>query len=358
MKNQLLTLILIFCYKFAFTQQQWGLEYRQKVGFLAAHRGVMGHLPVKQAIAGELTYFIQTKGNKKWHSESGFPTIGATFFGGSVGNNDILGTYWGAYGFIEFPFFQNKLFSLRGKMGTGLGYGTKIFDQQLNPKDVAMSTHLNALICVGFKSEFYLGRNYLSLGLDMTHFSNGAFKVPNLGINLPFASVGFGRTLQHTEKDTLVEADELPFRKWLFSVTAIGSIKEIFPTNGQKYPIFSLSTGFRWFSKPKVGFEGAFDIFSKQAILGYHPEIQKNQWDILQLGIYTGYLLPLDRFHFAIGMGVYFKDKYQPEDFMYHRLGFRYYLKNGFIAHVILKSHWARADYVEWGIGYTFNYRK
>jgi len=22
-----------------------------------------------------------------------------------------------------------------------------------------------------------------------------------------------------------------------------------------------------------------------------------------------------------------------------------------------LKSHWARADYVEWGLGYTFNYK-
>ena len=56
-------------------------------------------------------------------------------------------------------------------------------------------------------------------------------------------------------------------------------------------------------------------------------------------------------------MGVYIKDKYQPEDYFYHRVGMRYYFKNGLNAQVVLKSHWARADYVEWGLGYTFKYR-
>jgi hypothetical protein len=114
----------------------------------------------------------------------------------------------------------------------------------------------------------------------------------------------------------------------------------------------------RYFSRPKVGFEAAFDIISKQAIMGYKPEITKSQWDILQIGAYIGYLLPLDRLHFVLGMGMYIKDKYQPEDFMYHRVGMRYYFPNGLNAQVVLKSHWARADYVEWGLGYTFNFKK
>jgi hypothetical protein len=24
----------------------------------------------------------------------------------------------------------------------------------------------------------------------------------------------------------------------------------------------------------------------------------------------------------------------------------------------VLKSHWAKADYIEWGVGYTFKYKK
>lgn len=340
------------------SQREWGIEYRQKLGFLAAHRGVMGHLPNSQALAGEITYYVHTKGHKRWMEACAFPTVGATLFGGSVGNNQILGTYWGAYGFIEFPFVKMKHYEFLGKLGSGLGYTAKVFDYETNPKNVAMSTHVNALICVGLKSQFLFGRNKVTLGIDMTHFSNGAFKVPNLGVNLPYVSLGYARTVRLAERDSMPLSDVAPFRKWMYGLTGIGSLKEVFPTGGKKYPVFGLSLHARWYSRPKVGLEGSLDIISKQAILKYRPEIAKTQWDILQVGVFLGYLLPLDQFHFTIGMGVYVKDKYQPEDFLYHRVGMRYYFKNGISVQTVLKSHWARADYVEWGIGYTFNFKK
>lgn len=355
---RIIIVLLISMPSFSQSDREWGLEYRQKIGFLAAHRGVMGHLAESHALAGELSYFQQTKGRKQWHAGCNFPIIGFTVFGGGVGNNDILGTYWGSYGFVEFPFVKSKHFEFLGKLGSGVGYGTKVFDMDENPKNVAMSTHINALICIGLRGGFIFNRNKITLGLDMTHFSNGAYKVPNLGVNLPFVSIGYARTIRKTLMDSLILPNELPYKKWLFGITAIASAKETFPTDGKKYPVFGLNASFRWFSKPKVGFETAFDFISKQAIMNYKPTIEKTQWDIFQMGVYMGYLLPLDRLHFAIGMGVYVKDKYQPEDFLYHRIGLRYYFNNGLNAQVLLKSHWARADYVEWGIGYTFNYSR
>lgn len=359
MKNLLLLLIACFSFmSFAQKQKEWGIEYRQKMGFLAAHRGVMGHLPADQALAGELSVFFHTKGRKQWQGTCGFPYIGATLFGGSVGNNDILGRYYGAYGFIEFPFVKTKHYEFLGKMGSGLGYTSKVFSYASNPKNVAMSTHVNALICLGVKSHFIFGRNKITLGLDMTHFSNGAYKVPNLGVNLPYVSLGYARTIRKAPLDSMILPHVVPLKRWLFGLTAIGSAKEMFPTGGKKYAVFGLSANWRWFAKPKVGYEAALDLISKQAIKAYKPEISKTQWDIFQVGLYMGYLLPLDQFHFAVGMGVYVKDKYQPEDFMYHRVGMRYYFKNGLNTQVVLKSHWARADYVEWGVGYTFNFKK
>jgi hypothetical protein len=357
MRSGLFILFLFISFS-AFLQKEWGLEYRQKVGFLAAHRGVMSHLAENQAYAGELSLFFHPKGRKKWHEACGYPSMGATLFGGSVGNNTILGTFWGAYSFIEFPFVKSRHFQLYGKLGTGLGYTAKVFSYELNPKNVAVSTHWNALICLGLKSQFSFGRNAIVLGIDMTHFSNGAYKVPNLGVNLPYLSFGYGRTIQSAPKDTLVLPTVVPLRKWLFGITAIASVKEVFPTGMKKYPIFAMSIHARYFTKPKVGLEASFDLISKQAVQAYRPEITKSQWDILQLGVFVGYLLPLDQFHFTLGMGVYLKDKYQPEDAMYHRVGIRYYFKNGLNTQVVLKSHWARADYAEWGLGYTFNYKK
>lgn len=355
---RLLVIVLIAFSSFSQSGKEWGFEYRQKIGFLAAHHGTMGHLPEKQAFAGELSYFIQTKGRKQWHQACRYPIIGATLFGGSVGNNNVLGTFWGAYSFIEFPFVKNNRFEVMGKLGSGLGYGTKYYDPITNPKNVAMSTHFNAMICLGLKTNYIFNRNKISLGLDMTHFSNGAYKVPNLGVNLPFLSLGYARTIRKAATDSLVLPSLVPFKKWLIGTTLIASLKETFPTGGHKYPVYGISTSLRWFSRPKVGFETSFDVISKQAIINYKKDIEKTQWDILQMGIYIGYLLPLDRFHFAVGMGAYVKDKYQPEDFMYHRVGMRYYFDNGINVQLVLKSHWARADYVEWGVGYTFNYYK
>lgn len=360
MKLFTLILLLVICtpYFFAQSDKEWGIEARFKPGFLAAHRGVMGHLSDQHAFAGELTWFMQTKGKKQWHAACNYPTTGVTLFGGSVGNIEILGTFWGAYSFIEFPIVKHPKYEFTWKMGSGLAYGSKYFSYEENPKNVAMSTPLNALICLGIKSRFRFGRNSVTLGLDMTHFSNGAFKVPNLGVNLPYVSIGYSRMIRMKQNDTVILHNHLPFRKWLINTTGIFSAKEMFPTGGKKYAIYGLTTSLRWFSRPKVGMEFGLDLISKQAILAYRPEIKKSQWDIFQIGIFGAYLLPLDKFHFALGMGVYLKDKYQPEDALYHRLALRYYFDNGMNINVGLKSHWARADYVEWGLGYTFNYTK
>jgi hypothetical protein len=200
-----LLLILFLCTSsIAFSQQplEWGLEYREKIGFLAAHRGVMGHLPQSQAYAGELTWYINTKGRKQWHESCNFPSYGLTAFYGSVGNNELLGRFSGLYGFIEFPFMTYSHIRFVSKLGSGLGYTPYVFNQQTNPKNTAMSTHLNALICIGLKTEFFIKRNKLTFGLDLTHFSNGAMKVPNLGINLPYLSFGFARLIRKAEKDS------------------------------------------------------------------------------------------------------------------------------------------------------------
>jgi hypothetical protein len=58
--------------------------------------------------------------------------------------------------------------------------------------------------------------------------------------------------------------------------------------------------------------------------------------------------------NFILGMGVYLRDVYNPDGRLYHRIGMRYHATKHWSANLVLKSHWAKADYVEYGIGYTF----
>ncbi len=336
----------------------WGIEARFKPGFLIGHRAVMGHLVQDHSYAGELTYVFRTNGQRNWHQSYKYPEIGITAYAGSVGNREVLGNFFGLYSFIGIPFVAKPHFRFNGKLGCGLGYGTKQYNEVENPKNVAISTPVNALICLGVDARYYFKRNWVSFGIDMTHFSNGAFKVPNIGLNLPYVSVGYGHYFRKSEE--LAEPSEviMPRRRILLGATGILSAKEVFPTSGKRYPVYALSLHARTFLNPKTGWEFSLDFISKQAIMAYRPEIPKTQAEIFQVGTFLGYLLPLDRFHFVLGMGYYVKDRFQPEDAFYHRIGVRYYLKNGIQFNMVLKSHWARADYVEWGIGYSLNVKK
>lgn len=362
MTKYLSTFILILFSLASYCQNNriWGIESKFKTGILLGHRPVMGHLAEHHVFAGELSLYLRTDGRNKWHSAYKYPDLGVTFYGGTAGNKEVLGNFFGVNSFLSIPFIAKPKFRFNGKLSAGLGLGTKQYDPVTNPKNVAMSTPLNAMICLGLDAKYYFKQNWFSLGIDMTHFSNGAFKVPNLGINLPYMGFAYGRFLKKPEIDTSVISQEnhMPFRKIFFGGTAIISAKEVFPTGGKKYPVYALSLHARTFLKPRVGWEIALDLMSKQAIFGYRPQIEKKQKDIFQIGAYLGYMLPLDQFHFVLGMGYYVRDKYQPEDAMYHRVGFRYYLKNGIHLNLVLKSHWARADYVEYGIGYSFNTKK
>lgn len=338
-----------------FGREEIWVDGKFKAGFLAAHRGMIGHLPTEHAFAGELSYLIQGKGQKSWHRPYRFPQYGVTAFFGSVGNRELLGHYFGSYAFMSLPIVQTKPYTLSFKMGAGLGYGTKVYDHEDNVLSAAVSTHINAMIVLGFESRFKFGNNAILLGLDMTHFSNGAAKVPNLGLNLPYLSVGYGRKIQHVKQcDSCVVAGLARPTNFSFGAMAIGSVTSAFPTGGKKYPVFAMSAFARKLIGEKGGMELSFDVMSKQVTKQFHPEVEKTQLDLIQLGVFTGFILPMDRMHFILGMGVYVRDKFLPIDRFYHRVGLRYVFKNGINLGLVLKSHWARADYVEYGIGYSF----
>lgn len=359
---------LIFCLlltSFSWSQEQvqdeWSIQFKAKSGLLVAHRGTMGHLYRESVFAGELSLYKRIR-SKSWSSDYKNPYAGITVYGSNFGNQAILGDGFGAYGFIEFPWNRGKRHVLTAKVGAGIGFITKVYDPIKNPKNVAMSSYVNALICLGLQGKWYFTENDAFVyGMDLTHFSNGATKVPNLGLNLPFLSIGYARVVGNKTIDTVpkLEVPKQPFFKgWSYAPIGILSFKENFPTGGKKYPVYALSNVFYRRFKAKVGMEFALDLMSKQALFGYREYIPKNQWRIFQIGTYLGYAIPLDKLRFVIGMGYYVKDRYDADDAFYHRVGLRYQAKNGLLLNLVLKSHWAKADYIEFGLGYTFNKHK
>lgn len=360
MRTLLLAINLSFLIPFYYGQiaSEHGFEFRQKLGFLAAHRGTLGHLPQESAKAMEFTYFIQTHSSKNWHAAYREPKVGATLFVGSVGNNDLLGRYIGLSGFAELPMLKKNNFEWNWKMGFGLGYATKTFDPIYNPKNNAIASKINAMIVIGTKANYNFGKNFVTLGLDLTHFSNAAFKVPNYGINLPYLSVGYGRKLFKGKQESREILSYLPLKKWKIGVLGIFSMKEMNPIGTKRYPVYSMSLFAKRIFSQKAGLELSFDIFSKQAILGVEPLVPKSQLSIIQAALFAGYIVPFERFSFIFGAGAYVRDVYKPDGPVYFRIGSRYQFPEGILFNFTLKSHFAKADYMELGIGYTLNYKQ
>lgn len=362
MKIALLFFLLpVFCYSQESRIDDWALSLKGKSGFLAAHHGTMGHLYKDRLFAGEISFSKRMR-SKDWSEEYRNPYVGVTLYGSNLGNKEILGYGFGAYGFIEFPWTRSEKHVFTCKLGAGLGGVTKVYDKDKNPKNVPMSTFLNAIICLGIQGRWYIKPEHaLIYSLDLTHFSNGSSKVPNLGVNMPFVGLGYGYTFKKKETSPdfkLAKFEHVPFFKsWNASVVGIISDKQIFPTGGKRYPVFALSGMLHKQFKPKVGMEIALDVISKQSITHYREYIPKTQATILQVGAFVGYNIPLDKFRFVIGMGAYIKDRYDPDGMFYHRVGMRYQFQNGLLLNLVLKSHWAKADYIEYGVGYTFNYK-
>ena len=332
------------------------LDVKCKRGFLGIHHQSMAHLPRNYANAIEISIINETAKNKAFQRAFGFPEFGTTFFFGSVGNNTLLGNYVALSGFAQFPLLKFREIEWNSKLGTGLAYTNKCYQNE--PQNIPIGTYINAQICLGTQMNYRVKNTEFHLGFDITHFSNAASQLPNYGINVFYLTTGISQKIPTSRRlDSTFIPSKMKLKKWLIGGTLIGSWKEIWPIGGDKKSVLAGNFYARRYFNLKSGIEVSLDLIHKSAVYDYLPEIEKTPLDIFQCGIYGAYLIPLERFHFVFGMGVYIRDKYKPEDPVYHRIGMRYQFDNGLATNITLKTHFGRADYLEWGLGYTINNR-
>lgn len=345
----LLFTVLVFCASFG--QNEWGMDITYKNGFLAAHRSSMAHIPKEMVSAAEFNWWVDLKEGEGFRRDFSIPRIGFTALLTQTGNTDLLGYAGGLLANSELPFKRTERYFFSSRVGFGVGYVSKVFDQQNNPKNFAVSTHVNAMICLGLKTGFFYGKNRLTFGADITHFSNAAWKTPNLGLNYMFLSLGYSRTI--AVLDTLRYSKKISNpRGFMGRIYAVGAGKEVFPTGNKRYPILALYGQLQKTISSKIGVELGLDLIYRSSTKAYQPEFSKRDIDLVQVGLYSGYNFTFDRFSTTIGMGYYLRDFYVPDGPFYHRIGLRYQCTEKLDLGVVLKSVWGKADYMEYCVGY------
>jgi len=96
------------------------------------------------------------------------------------------------------------------------------------------------------------------------------------------------------------------------------------------------------------------DIFYNE-VLKYDISPQNYEdvsiFDKTQYGVYVFHDMKYRRLVLLMQLGAYVYAKYKQQP-IYTRIGIRYHLNDFLLANLSLKTHYANADFVEFGIGY------
>lgn len=354
----------------AAAQLPWTVELAPHVGFVAAHREEMKHLQQGHSRALQATISLQGL-HKPWHALYHGPSSGIDLWWLSTGNPQQLGSQYAATFLNELPlnryarFREGKWQSLtpRGplhslSLGIGVGYASKIWDLRDNSQAAVLGSHINAALVVQYRILLLQqSRMRWSAGLRITHLSNGAFQLPNLGTNnLSLFLAASWKTKQVTPQPDAQRP--VPKIANVVSVfTGIGA-REIHPPTGKKFlaATLSLLAERRFSAKSSIGC--GVDVFYNSSLPFMIETKQPQLSNAWVAGAVLGYTLHFDRMELKMQQGFYLRNAYAAAGLLYHRFGLRYHWPSGFFTQLTLNSQFAKAQFGEVGIGFRLIYYK
>ncbi len=334
----------------------FGTQYHHQ--YLWAHREEMRPHLGNPVHAFELNLGWQTSGDMQWHRAYNMPSLGLGFFYADLGNPDVFGDV--RSGFIYMDFIMGKTASVqrRFKVSLGLSNFSEYYDAETNPENEFIGTRWNVHVNFNYKFHYRISQHVeLTPGVSFTHFSNGAYQKPNRGLNLFDVNLGLRynlgaseETFQPTHDDNL----EWPVgEQRLLTSYAIGFMqRNIGDPHYQAHTLtLNLLKRGSYRSRWGLGADFFYDEHAKEWV-----RLQQEQTsfaDYVRAGGFVSYDLVFDRLSLLLNLGVYYYYGYEPENPVYKRIGLRYFITSNVLAHMALKAHFGRADYVAWGLGYA-----
>ena len=336
------------------------ISLKSKVGFLIAHRTSMAHLPKKNNVAFELEFSQQDKSNTQWDRSYKHPQRGISFMFQDFGNAEVLGQGYSIFAHTSFPIIQKAKFGfLDFRLGTGLAVVTKPYDIVTNPKNNAIGSHVNGFVNLQFNYNKHFEWWHIGAGIEFSHYSNAATKVPNLGLNVPSLNFNVGYDIHRREvyaanRRKTETSNHAVMMKDDFHIYGVFSskqnpAKQFKPKSRPVMGVtayYSKGLGQRW------KLDAAVDVFYNGGNRHYIDTSVYSIGETLQLGVYFGGSIHFYKAEFIVGVGAYVYSPVMPFSRIYNRLGFRYHFTDNIMGTVAIKAHFGIADYLEVGLGY------
>lgn len=338
------------------TAGSYFIDARLHGGFLIAHRPSLVPLQQNHLLGFDVSAGIFTNGSQAWHKFYNYPSLGLKYIFLQTGNADMLGNAHALVPFFDVNFTKRHKTKFGLQFGWGVGYVTKKYTQYDNYKNAAIGSGFNSTPCINFFVRKRIAdKNYLSAGIGVTHFSNGSVVTPNLGINLATANICY-RFSGGDKKPIERNVEESGSKKWEKSVALVFGVKQNYPAIGPDFFITQLSLlAMRQF-KPVSAYGLGVDLLHDPSItqrLDNRGAIT-DDFTPFRPGVNASYSFKMGNLTMLVQQGFYVYSQLTDDGILYQRLGLRYHVKKRYFAAFNLKTHFAKADFFEWGGGVRF----
>ncbi len=371
------TILNLLMSKASFAQNQYSIENSYQNGYIfPTNDFIRGNNFEKDTIDAfqmfSLKFSKQTVGKHQWEQLFNYPRYGLGFSIYDFHNPEEIGTPFAIYGFFNAPFKRWKKWSFNYEIGFGATFSWKSFDPVANKYNIALGAGQSFYIDAGLILNFRIFKHFnMETGFSLTHFSNGALKKPNKGLNTiaPKISVKYSfdacPTFSRTEIKPFQQKNE-----WLVSIFAgmknvifnDAKINIIEKYEGLNFPVFGFSTVFN----RQIGYKSKFGIgisASYNGVLNAQVAVDENELealespfeDKLQLSIYPSYELVVYKVSLVLQPAFYiYRKKLKKQTPVFHqRIGLKYHINNKLFIGITLRDYkFQVSDFIEWHIGY------
>lgn len=316
---------------------------------------IWAHTPSIQYVKGQslnlqARWYRELNDDEDWLSPFRHPFTGLALHYIST-NTELLEDGYGATLFIEPRILDGDKFSIKARIHGGLAYRTTKYHEENNPLNLLISTDLSfmfeakLLFDYKFSEHFGLGLNY-----SFTHFSNGAVKQPNLGLNIP--TYGFNINY-YPESDWFQKSAKrnITVDKSLRYGLALGTGSRHFLENTDKYSqLFSLELIARKRISAWYGLELDLKLLHRQGSIEEKDVYSTNYHQFA--GASLGNEFRFKNLAVLVQYGYYFYNSRNFDGAFYGSNGARYYFTEHFFTSVTMVNHGKTADYINFSAGF------
>ena len=358
--------VVVFCFLFgmSFSQEKHhtsAFDINYFKGNIALHNPSILHLITGHPEGFIFSYNIKTFGYNEWERQYNYPDYGVSFAYQNL-KNDVLGNNYSLYGHYNFYFLKRNLMF---RIGQGLALNTNPYDKESNYRNNAFGSKILSAtyIMLNYKKEHLFGHFGVQTGFSLLHYSNGNVKAPNTSINSLTLNLGVTYNLDEKEpKYILLDSSDIhkaykePIK---YNLVLRSGINESDVVGSGQYPFYVVSAyvdkRINRKSALQLGTDVFFSNFLKEYIyyrsVSFPEEPTTGEEDYKRVGLFVGHELFVNKMSLVTQLGYYV---YYPFDFegkTYIRIGLKRYFGKKWFGALTLKSHAAKAEAVEFGVG-------